>query len=215
MKRILISAMAVLLLLAVAGCGKEKVSLDPPSIKYGEDISEMGMAVVDPRFTVAALPEKDNSWILFDDIGELLKYHDRFPDVKFRATWVHDYLTEEWIHAEDAWYVESAGFTTPMGWLVGAFAKESDAQAFLTEHGGTMMTWAEANARQWVDPPAPDDPIYAGSAASPTAGHDHGSTSATPVATPAAIHDHPMPNASPVASPVASPISSPVAAHSH
>jgi copper chaperone NosL len=172
--------LALAILMTLTGCGDDDVSLDPPAITYGEDISEMGMFVVDPRFTVAALPDDGDDWILFDDTGELLKYRDRFPEATFRAIWVHDFLTEEWVPAEDAWYVESPGFTTPMGWLVGTFAQENDARAFQREHGGVVMTWDEANDRAWVDPPGPDDPIFGGPA-TPTA---------SPVATPDHAHSH-------------------------
>ena len=40
------------------------------TVSYNEDISEMGMFVVDPRYTVAALPGESDEWLLFDDIGE-------------------------------------------------------------------------------------------------------------------------------------------------
>ena len=39
-------------------------------INYGVDMAEMGMPVVDPRFTVATLPDDSDEWLLFDDIGE-------------------------------------------------------------------------------------------------------------------------------------------------
>ena len=93
-----------------------------------------GMFVVDPFSTVAALPRKGD-WILFDDIGELLKYHITSSDTDFRATWSTTTTPRSGL-AEDAWYVRSAGFTTPMGWLVGAFANEEEAHAFQAEHGG-------------------------------------------------------------------------------
>ncbi len=184
MRHFLTQVGVLVILLALTGCGNDDVSLDPPEITYGEDISEMGMFVTDPRFTVAALPEDEDDWILFDDVGEYLRYLDRFPDATFRAVWVHDFNTEEWVPAEDAWYVQSAGFTTPMGWLVGTFANEDHARTFQAEHGGVVMTWDEANARVWIDPPAPDDPVYADQA-SPVA-----SPVTSPTSSPAATHDH-------------------------
>lgn len=147
-------AMAAALLVLVACGGEDKISLDPPEITYGEDISEMGMFVTDPRFTVAALPE-EGDWILFDDIGELLKYYDRFPGTEFQVTWVNDFHTEEWLKAEDAWYLQSSEFNSPMGWQVAAFANEDEALAFQAEYGDELMTWDEANAIEWTDPPAP------------------------------------------------------------
>jgi copper chaperone NosL len=168
--RLTVVAAAILLLV---GCGENTVKLDPPDVKYGEDISEMGMFVVDPRYTVAALPQ-EGDWILFDDIGELFKYHDRFPGTRFRATWVNDYHTQQWTHAEDAWYVQSPGLKTPMGWGVAAFADEAEAHAFQTGQGGTMMTWDEAQARAWDTPPAPHDEVHTATPEATPSTHDHG-----------------------------------------
>lgn len=141
--------------LLLVGCGgDDAVSLDPPEVSYGQDISEMGMFVTDPRFTVAALPD-EGDWILFDDIGELFKYQDRFPEKEFRATWVNDFHSEEWLKAEDAWYLQSSELNSPMGWRVAAFKSKDDALAFQAEHGGDLMTWDEASAIEWTDPPAP------------------------------------------------------------
>lgn len=156
-----VALVALAALLVLAACGNEAASLDPPEIAYGEDISEMGMFVVDPRYTVAALPQ-EGEWILFDDIGELFKYHGRHPGTEFKVTWVNDYHSEEWLKAEDAWYVQSAGFTTPMGWMVGAFEKESDAKAFHADHGGELLTWDDIHDREWTDPPAPDHELHGG-----------------------------------------------------
>lgn len=182
---------AMVLFVSLAACGDDDVSLDPPEVKYGEDISEMGMFVVDPRFTVATLPDGTDAWLLFDDIGELFKYRDTHPDTGFQVIWVNDYHTEEWLNAEDAWYVESTGVNSPMGWGISAFENEDEAAAWHDEHGGEMMTWDEADARTWTAPPAPMD--HSGHEATPQA-VDHrphsASTDASPVASPAAT---PMP----------------------
>ena len=45
-RRVLPAFVAVLLVMFAVACGEDEVSLDPPEIRYGEDISEMGMFVV-------------------------------------------------------------------------------------------------------------------------------------------------------------------------
>jgi len=149
-------AVALLLTLAVAGCGgDDEVSLDPPKVRYNEDVSEMGMFVVDPRYTAAWLPE-DGEWILFDDIGEMFRYRvDRFPNAKPHVIWVNDYLDREWVKAEDAWYVQTTEVNSPMGWGLAAFRNEAEAQAFQAETGGELLTWDDVLARSWDAPPAP------------------------------------------------------------
>lgn len=181
---------ALLAIATLAACGEDEVSLDPPEVRYGEDISEMGMFVVDPRYTVATLPDDTDEWLLFDDIGELFKYRDTHPDAGFQVIWVNDYHTEEWLKAEDAWYVEAPGVNSPMGWGISAFENEDEARAYHEQHGGELMTWEEADARTWTAPPAPVD---------------HGDHGATP-----ATVDHSLHTATTDASPAASPAATPM-----
>jgi copper chaperone NosL len=172
---------ALLAITILAACGEDEVSLDPPEITYGEDISEMGMFVVDPRYTVATLPDGEEEWLLFDDIGELFKYRDTHPGAEFQVIWVNDYYTEEWLKAEDAWYVESPGVNSPMGWGISAFENEDEAMAHHEEQSGEKMTWEEADARTWTAPPAPV--VHNTHGATPAAA-DHGGHGATPAASP-------------------------------
>lgn len=142
--------------LALVGCGGDKQSgLNPPDVKYNVDTSEMGMFVVDPRYTAAYLPEKGD-WILFDDIGELFRYRvTRFPENAVRVIWVHDYHDKTWMNAEDAWYLESPEISTPMGWGLAAFRSEGDARQMQSDVGGEVMSWTDVLARTWNAPPAP------------------------------------------------------------
>lgn len=172
---------AVVLAVFLVACGSEEQDLTPPDIAYGEAISEMGMFVVDPRYTVAALPE-EGDWILFDDIGEVFKYRGGRPDQTFRAIWVNDFHDQTWLDAEDAWYLQSPGLHSPMGWGVAAFAEEAAAREFQGEFGGDLMRWSDAANRDWIDPPAPNYFSPASPAASPASG-------ATPA--PGDDHHHP------------------------
>jgi copper chaperone NosL len=168
-------AVLAIAVVVLAGCGGEKeVSLDPPTVKYNEDISEMGMFVVDPRYTAAWLPTEGNDWILFDDIGEMFKYRfARFPDSEPRVVWVNDYNDQQWIKAEEAWYLESTDINSPMGWGLAAFRDEASARERQSEFGGTVLSWSDVQARPWSAPPAPeplDDATPVGDA-TPQSGH--------------------------------------------
>jgi nitrous oxide reductase accessory protein NosL len=143
-------------LLAACGGDDEQARLEPPEIEYNVDISEMGMAVVDPRYTAAALPEGEDEWILFDDNGELLKFLQNNPDMPFDVIWVHDYNDESWVRAEDAWYLESPELTTsPMGWGVATFKDEGSARAAQKELGGDLFDWEAVQTETWDQPPGP------------------------------------------------------------
>jgi copper chaperone NosL len=154
--RWLLFAMACIATIGLAGCGSEKeASFDPPDVKYSEDISEMGMFVTDPRFTVAYLPE-DGEWILFDDIGEMFRYQVILhSETKPRAIWVNDYLDKDWMRVEDAWFVQSSDINSPMGWGIAAFRDEGAARQLQADSGGVLMSWTDVQNQEWDAPPAP------------------------------------------------------------
>lgn len=151
-------AAAVLAGWALAACeGDREGRLDPPDIEYGVDMAEMGMPVVDPRYTAAVLPAGEDGWILFDDNGEFLKYY-QVHDGSYAAMWVHDFNDESWVKAQDAWYLESRELTTsPMGWGVAAFKDEASARAAAETHGGDVYSWEQVQAETWDRPPAPGE----------------------------------------------------------
>lgn len=157
MKLIRIALVALAAMLVLAACGGDDDSLDPPEINYGVDMAEMGMPVVDPRFTVATLPEDSSDWLLFDDIGEFLKYHQtRTSD--FQVRWVPNHDTEEWMAAEDAWYVQSEQYCySPMRWCVAAFDSEDAAHEAHMEHGGEMWSWDTVFDADWSLAPTPHE----------------------------------------------------------
>lgn len=171
MRTFRLSVTLLLVGVIVAACGSDEQSLDPPDINYGVDMSEMGMPVVDPRFTVATLPEDSSDWLLFDDIGEFLKYHQNESSA-FQVMWVPDHNTEEWLKAEDAWYVQSDEFCySPMKWCVAAFETEESAHEAHMEYGGEMWNWESVFDVSWQQAPVPNE-------------HEH------PDATPADEHQH-------------------------
>ncbi|MDG5760167.1 NosD domain-containing protein [Natronococcus sp. A-GB1] len=49
--------------------------------------------------------------------------------------------TESWTDAESAWFVVGSEARTPAGETVVPFSRQEDAEAFTTEHGGTVVSW--------------------------------------------------------------------------
>jgi copper chaperone NosL len=129
--------------LVLAACQPKTVELKPPDIQYGQDTCDRcGMIISDPRFA-AATQLSDVEYLKFDDAGEMLAYHADNPDVEVLAWWVHDYISEEWIAGESAFFVRSDTLNTPMGTGIACFAKESEASQFAGEHNGQVYTFGE------------------------------------------------------------------------
>lgn len=140
LQRVLLLLFAGLLL---ASCARESKEVQPPEIIYGQDLCNLcGMIVDDPRFA-SALVLENGGRRLFDDIGDMFIYHDRHPDEKILAWFVHDYGTEAWLRAEGAFYIKSPAINTPMGHGLAAFEKQEDAEALAAEKEAKFLTFEE------------------------------------------------------------------------
>lgn len=134
------------LALLLVGCSRGQTEIKPPEIRYGEDkCSDCDMIISEPRFAAAAMHEVSSGTyesLLFDDIGDLLRYMKENPDLKYVASYVHDYDTEAWVDATKATYVQSSEVRTPMASGLLASDTAAKAQALATQFNGTVMDWA-------------------------------------------------------------------------
>lgn len=134
------------LLLAACGGGAD-IANEPPEIIYGQDVcSECNMIINEANYA-SAYWTADGEARRFDDVGEMLKFMHENSEER-ASTWVHDVNTAEWLRAEEAWFVMSAGLMTPMGTGVAAVANEEDARALAFDQPEAMiMTFEELTAR--------------------------------------------------------------------
>ena len=138
MKKLLLIVAAVLL----AACGTPASAADgPPEINYGRDICiECGMSIDDPRFA-ASYRLGDGTEKVFDDLGGLIMHAREHGELESATTWVHDFETEEWLEAADAFYVPTLGVASPMGHGILAFATEEQAHRFAMDLEGEVIRW--------------------------------------------------------------------------
>ncbi len=135
-------AVVLAAIVLAASCSGESAS-GPPEIAYGRDVcAECHMIISEPRFA-AAYRVGEGEAFTFDDIGDLIAHATRSGDIDKVTAWVHDYDTEKWIDAPDAWFVTGSDVETPMAGGLVAFARRSDAEAFIEGSGGTLVQWPE------------------------------------------------------------------------
>lgn len=86
------------------------------------------MAISEKQFA-AEIIKNDETVLKFDDIKCMLRYQERSEDKqKLAATFVTDYVSKEWIKAEDAFYVRSETIKTPMGGGIIAYRDKGQIQ---------------------------------------------------------------------------------------
>lgn len=139
-RRLLVLLAVVALLGALGACGSESAS-GPPSISYGRDAcADCHMIIEDPRFA-AAYRTSGGEARVFDDPGDLFIYGTRTGELAAGRSWVHDYDTEEWVDADQAWYVRSSSIDSPMARGLAAFGAQAAAEAFASDVSGEVLRW--------------------------------------------------------------------------
>lgn len=137
----------------ITACGGRAVTPDlPPEILYGEDVCDQcNMIINDERYAAGLVVEQESGRYehrIFDDIGDLLVYaREQGDELVIAAYYVHDYNSKEWIDGRTAYYVESPTLLTPMGFGLAAVAQQPDAVTLAAEWNGTVLTFAELQAR--------------------------------------------------------------------
>lgn len=135
--RSLIAFIATLLIFT-AGCARQ--AFGPPEIVLDRTAcSKCRMLISDLSYS-AALRNDDGSEKTFDDLGCLVQYVQRSPA---KHIWVHDHAGDAWVDASRASFVTAASIHGPMGGDIVAFANNTAAQAFASQHEGHVVAFAE------------------------------------------------------------------------
>ena len=120
----------------LAACDKDNPDT-PPNITYGVSVcADCDMIISDERYasaTIAADERGHPTPLLFDDIGDQIKYEAANAELHVLSRWVHDHATRQWIRAESASYVRSSALHTPMASGIAAFASRPAAEAARAE----------------------------------------------------------------------------------
>lgn len=127
--------------LVLAACAPGSAEPQPPDIAYGQDVCDLcGMIISQPKYAAAMLLDNGESR-KFDDIGNMLWYHNQHPELGVRAWFVHDYQAETWLRGELAFYVQSPEINSPMGHGIAAFKDRAAAASLAASLGVDVRTF--------------------------------------------------------------------------
>jgi copper chaperone NosL len=138
----LVTVLALLSIILLTACGGGPDLDEPPEIRYGEDVCDRCLMIINEARYAAAYVKSDGEARLFDDIGGMVASIDVAAE-DVAVFWVHDYDTEEWLKADEAFYVKSDDLVTPMGFGIVAFADRSRAEEWAAEQAGQMRSYSE------------------------------------------------------------------------
>ena len=127
-------------LFILAACQAQADPSQPPEIFYGEDVCvECGMIISEPRFA-ASYYTTDGDARHFDDIGGMAVHHAEHQE-NITQFWVHDFDTEDWIKADQGYFVMSDQVHSPMNYGIVAFSDEARAQEFASANNAMVMSF--------------------------------------------------------------------------
>jgi copper chaperone NosL len=141
-RKVLLLTLLVLSFGLLAACGSGPDFDEPPDIRYGEDVCDRCLMIINEARYAAAYVTTDGTARLFDDIGGMVASIDEAKE-DVAVFWVHDYYTEEWLKAGEAVYVESDDLVTPMGFGIVAFSERDRAEEWATEQAGEVRSYSD------------------------------------------------------------------------
>jgi copper chaperone NosL len=125
----------------VVGCGRAELA--PVDLTVGDACSFCKMAIVETRYAAEILTD-DGEPLPFDDLACLASYlKEKGTGLSVGAFFVMDFSSRTWVRAEQAHFVRSPRFKTPMNSGIVAFREKANAEAALRAWGGQQVTWAE------------------------------------------------------------------------
>ena len=125
----------------LAGCGASK--FEPVEIAAEDMCALCKMAISEKQYAAEFL-DRDGDAFKFDDIGCLenrLKTRQNRRDIA--ALYVVDYDSRQWVNAEQAYFVRSEEFKTPMSGRVVAFKDRSRAEEAAAKYHGKPLGFDE------------------------------------------------------------------------
>jgi copper chaperone NosL len=126
-----------LLAMAIFGCKKAEVK---PVDLYPEDICAHCKMAISNRAFAGEIVKEDGETLKFDDLGCLRAAMKNEEVPRGAHLFVRAMEKEEWLKAEDATLVKSSMIQTPMGSGMIAFADRKNAENFVKQHGGEIVS---------------------------------------------------------------------------
>ena len=125
--------------LMLANCQEQ--AIEPVALSPDDMCDYCKMAISEKRYA-AELIDTEAQAFKFDDIGCMANFV-RKSHPKTSAYFVMDFDERQWIKAENAYYIRSSEFTTPMNGNIVAFRSESKARQAAGEYHGKIVQFNE------------------------------------------------------------------------
>jgi copper chaperone NosL len=143
---------AAVLLLALAGCGKNQ-SYEPVEINPEIDVCEIcNMSVANENYATEVISTEGDVY-KFDDIGCMIEFIHKeiaLSEEEIGKQYVRDVETGDWVEIEKAYYVYDRDIWTPMANGVVSFKNKDAAQKYIEKEGkGELLNYDKLLDHPW------------------------------------------------------------------
>lgn len=121
----------------------QKRAAEPVALVPEDMCSYCRMAISEKQYA-AELIDSDGTAFKFDDIGCMVHFLKTGKSkTTVAASFVMEFNERQWLKADDAFYVRSSEFTTPMNGGMVAFRTEAKAQEAVNKYNGTLLRFKD------------------------------------------------------------------------
>lgn len=132
---------AIVSTVLLSGCGKK--AIEPVAIAAEDVCNYCKMAISEKRYA-AEFIDVEGSAFKFDDIGCMINFvKAQRQKNEVAAYYVMDFSNPQWLKAEDAYYVRSDKFLTPMNGGIVAFKDSANAEVAAKQKNGKLLRFAD------------------------------------------------------------------------
>ncbi len=115
----------------------------PRDLEYGEDECHYcSMKIVEKKFGAQIVTEKGKIQ-MYDSAECLIREALKHPEEKYSHLKVTNYLTDEWLDAEQAYFLVSESLPSPMGANLTSYKTKNEADDMQKEKQGEVFNWEQ------------------------------------------------------------------------
>lgn len=147
MKNLLMSAVILVSLWMLSACSE---TFEPREINKETDICKICNMSISHEDFAGQIVLKNGDYEVFDDLGCLIEYMKENDQSEIGKAYIKDALEDKWIDVENATYVYSKDYWTPMNYGVVAFETKEAADKWISSNGeGKFLSYDDLFQFNW------------------------------------------------------------------
>jgi len=132
----------------LVGCSEK--TYEPRAINPETDICKVCNMSIAHQDYAGQLVFKNGDYEIFDDLGCLIEFMEDTEESEVGAAFIKDASEDQWINIENATYIYSEEYWTPMYYGVLAFSSKEAAENYMEENGeGDFLTYDDLFDFNW------------------------------------------------------------------